>query len=117
MSGKINMKIDIEKIVRNVLIILTLISLVITFFNFTYLTYQDRNIDRINDFLIHYINGWLLWFDNILLYIFSIWYIILGIKSRKEVLLKVFFSIFSILTAVITLTFIVNFLANLFRMF
>ena len=117
MNTKINIKFDIEKIVKNILIILTLVSLVITLLNFTYLTYQDRNIDRINDFLINYVNGWVLWVDNILLYIFSVAYIILGIKSKKEVLLKVSFSIFSILTAVITLTFIINFLADLFGMF
>lgn len=116
MKGILNKEIHIEKFVRNTLIILTLISLVITVLNFTYLTYQDRNIDRINDFLINHVNTWVFWVDNILLYIFAIFYIILGVKSKEEVVLKVSFSIFSILTAIITLTFIVNFIANLFGM-
>ena len=110
------LNINVEKIVRNALIILTFISLIITILNFTYMVYQDRNIDRINVFLIDYINNWLLWVDNILLYIFSIIYMILGIRSKKEVLLKVSFSIFSIMTAIITLTFIVNFIAEFFGM-
>lgn len=90
-----------EIIVRNVLIVLTFISLIITFLNFTYLTYQERNIDLINNFLV---------------IIFAIIYIVLGIKSKKEVLLKVSFSIFSILTTMVVLTFIINFIASLFNM-
>ena len=111
------MKFDKEKIVRNILIILTSVSIIITFLNYTYITYQDMNINKINTFLIRYINGWLLWVDNILLYIFAIIYVFLGIKSKKEILLKVSFSIFSILTSMITLTFIVNFIAEIFGMF
>ena len=110
------LSINVEKIVRNALIILTFISLIITILNFTYMVYQDRNIDNINTFLINYINNWLLWVDNILLYIFSITYMILGIRSKKEVLLKVSFCLFSIMTAIITLTFIVNFIAEFFGM-
>ena len=90
-----------EIIVRNVLIVLTFISLIITFLNFTYLAYQERNIDLINNFLV---------------IIFAIIYIVLGIKSKKEVLLKVSFSIFSILTTMVVLTFIINFIASLFNM-
>ena len=116
MKNILNKEIHIEKFVRNTLIVLTLISLVIPILNFTYLTYQDRNIERINDFLVNYVNTWLFWVDNILLYIFAIFYIILGIKSKEEVALKISFSIFSILTAIITLTFIVNFIAEFFGM-
>ena len=111
------MKFDKEKIVRNILIILTFVSIIITFLNYTYITYQDMNINKINNFLIHYVNGWLLWVDNILLYVFAIIYIVLGIKSKKEILLKVSFSIFSILTTVIASTLIINLIASLFGMF
>ena len=106
-----------EIIVRNILIGLTAVSLVITMLNYTYQVYEDLNVDRINSFLVNYVNGWLMWIDNILLYIFAVMYIILGVKSKNEVLLKVCFSIFSILTAIMSLTFIVNGLAHLFGMF
>lgn len=106
-----------EKIVRNILIVLTVISLVITTLNFTYLIYQNMSIESINDFLIKYVNNWLLWIDNILIFIFAITYIVLGIKSKKEVLLKVVFSIFSIFTTMIALTFTINIIAELFHMF
>ncbi len=105
-----------EIIVRNVLIVLTFISLIITFLNFTYLTYQERNIDLINNFLVNYVNNAFLFIDNFLVIIFGIIYIVLGIKSKKEVLLKVSFSIFSILTTMVVLTFIINFIASLFNM-
>lgn len=105
-----------EIIVRNVLIVLTFISLIITFLNFTYLTYQERNIDLINNFLVNYVNNAFLFIDNFLVIIFAIIYIALGIKSKKEVLLKVSFSIFSILTTMVVLTFIINFIASLFNM-
>ena len=106
-----------EKIVRNVLIVLTFISLLITLFNFTYQVYDDRNIERINNLLVNYVNTFVMWIDNILLYVFAVIYIVLGVKSKKEVVLKVSFSIFSVLTAIITLTFLVNFVARLFGMF
>lgn len=106
-----------EIIVRNVLIGLTIISLIITMLNFTYQVYDDMNIEKINNFLVNYVNTFVMWIDNILLYIFAVIYIVLGVKSKKEVLLKVSFSIFSILTAIMSLTFIVNGLAHLFGMF
>lgn len=110
-------KVNAEPIVRNTLIVLTLINLIIMFLNFTYAVYDNMNIETINNVLVNYVNTWLMWIDNILLYIFAIIYIVIGVKSKKEVLLKVSFSIFSILTSMITLTFIVNFIAEIFGMF
>lgn len=110
-------KINFETFVRNTLIILTFINLIIVFLNFTYQVYDDLNIETINHFLVNYINTWLMFVDNILLYIFAVAYIILGIKSKKEVTLKISFSVFSILTCIITLVFIINFFANVFGIF
>ncbi len=111
-------KFDIEKIVKNGLIIFTFISFIIVVLNFTYLIYNySYDTTKINDFLLKYINGPLLWIDNILVYILAIFYIIIGIKSKKEVFLKVSFSIFSILTTMVVLTFIINFIAELFGLF
>lgn len=110
-------KANSEKIVRNTLIILTFISLIILFLNFTYAIYDNMNIEKINNVLVNYVNTWLMWIDSLLIFIFGIIYIVLGIKSKKEVLLKVSFSIFSILTTMISITFIINFIAEAFGMF
>lgn len=110
-------KIINETIIRNILIILTFISLIITYLNFTYLTYQNLNIDIINNFLVNYVNNWILWTNNILLFIFAVLYIVIGVKSKKEVLLKISFSIFSILTTMLTSTFIINSVAEIFSIF
>lgn len=109
-------KVNAEPIVRNTLIVLTLISLIIMFLNFTYAVYDNTNVEAINNLLVNHVNTWVMWIDNILLYIFAILYIVLGIKSKEEVILKVSFSIFSILTSMISLTFIINFIANAFGM-
>lgn len=110
-------KYQYESIVRNVLLILTAISLLILSLNWTYLIYQNQSVEQINDFLVHYVNGWVLWVDNILIYVLAGIYIVLGIQSKKEVVLKVSFSIFSILTTMIVMTFIVNVIAELFGVF
>jgi len=107
-----NNKFEVEKIIRNGLIILTLISLICSMFHFAYLFYQDNNIENINNFLLKY--DFILYIDNILLYIFALSYIILGIKSKKEVSLKVSFSVFSIITTMIVLSLIVNVIAEMF---
>ena len=111
------MKNNKEKIIRNILIVLTTISLIITILNLTYQVYVELNIEKINNFLVNYINTWLMWIDNIFLYIFAFIYIVLGIKSKNEIALKVSFGIFSILTSIMTLTFLVNLIARMFGMF
>ena len=111
------MKNNKEKIIRNILIVLTTISLIITILNLTYQVYEELNIEKINNFLVNYINTWLMWIDNIFLYIFAFIYIVLGIKSKNEIALKVSFGIFSILTSIMTLTFLVNLIARMFGMF
>ena len=110
-------KISSEKFVRNTLIVLTFINLIIVALNYTYQVYDNLNIERINHLLVNYVNTWIMWVDNILLYIFAIFYIILGIKSKKEVTLKISFSVFSILTCITTLVFVVNLFARMFGMF
>ena len=49
MASNKKIKFDKERIVRNILIILTLVSIIITFLNYTYITYQDMNINKINN--------------------------------------------------------------------
>lgn len=108
---------DVEKFIKISLIILTFISIMITILNFTYLTYIDQNIEKINNFLINYINGPLLWIDNILLFVFAFIYIICALESKKEIFLKISFSIIAVLTSMIPLSFIINALASIFGIF
>lgn len=109
-------KLNKEKAVRNILIVLVALSFIISSLNWTYLTYQNLNIEIINDLLVN-VNSWLLPLDNLLVYVFAIFYIILGIKSKKEVALKIAFSIFSILSTTIVMVLIVNFIAEIFKIF
>ena len=104
---------NIEKVFKYGFILFSFISLIITILNFTYITYQDGNIEKINNLLVNYVNK-TFWIENILLYIFAIGYIIISIKSKKDVLFKVSSCIFSILTSMIILTLIINILASAF---
>ena len=117
-KNKENNNNDIELLVRNILIILTIVSIIILTFNVTYAYYQDsNNIESLNTFIVDNINSYLLWIDNILIYLFAPLYIIIGIKSKKEVLIKISFSILSIITTMIFITFIINIIAGIFNIF
>lgn len=110
-------KISFEKIILIGLIVLTLISLICNYFEFAYSFYNDStyNFEKINDFLIKY--NLIIIIDNLLLYLFAITYIVLSIKSKKEVLLKVSLSIFSILSTMCVITLITNEIAEAFGVF
>lgn len=107
------MKKNLEKIFKYGFIIFSFISLIITILNFTYIIYPDGDTETINNLLVNYVNK-TFWIENIILYIFSVGYIIFSIKSKKEVLLKVSFCVFSILTSIIVLALIMEFLASQF---
>ncbi len=117
MAKNKNKNINWEIIVRNTLIVLTFISFVVLLFNTTYHIYQNLNIESINEFIIKYINSSILWIDTILLYVFAIIYIVLAIKSKKEVVVKVSFSVLAILTNIVTMTIFINKIADCFRIF
>ena len=105
-----------EHLIRNILIGLTIVSLIITLLNHTYAVYQDRNIEIINNLLVNYINGWLFWIDNLLVIVFALWYIVLALQSKCERVIKISFSIFSIITTMLVSNFIINFVASIFQM-
>ena len=117
-------KINTEKLVRNILIVLTLISLIIL------LTYTmerlygcelsstrgisattENNYINFNSFVTS--NAWLIYADNFLLYIFALIYLVLGIKSKNERVLKVSFCIFSVLTTLLVYFSIADSLARM----
>ena len=59
----------------------------------------------------------ILWSNNILIYLISIFYIIDTIRYQDNKLLRLSFCIFSILTTIVVQTFIINFIASLFGIF
>ena len=107
----------LEKIVRNILIVLTIISLLINALQFTNVIYSRMNTVRLNDVLVSPIFTFILWADNILLYIFACWYMILAERSKKEVLIKVSFSILSMLTTISFSVIVINLVAEFFGLF
>lgn len=109
---------NFEKIIQIILIILTIISLIINALQYTYGIYNmTYNTERLNSLLISRPFSILLWCDNILIYIFGLLNIYCSIKSKKEILLNVSFSLFSIFTTMVVATFIINFVASIFGLF
>lgn len=106
------------KIVGMILIVLTGISLIINALLFTNMIYSCSYItDNLNSLLISKPFDILLWIDNILIYLFALLYIIDAIESKKEVLLKISFSLFSVFTTIIVSNFCINFVATIFGIF
>lgn len=107
---------NFDKIVRTILIFLTLISLIIDILEITYFMYGDNyNMIFLNQLLSSKFYIVLLWTDNILIYFFALLYILSAIDSKKEILLKIIFSLFSVLTTFVLLVLIINiFVVRLF---
>lgn len=107
-----------EIIIRNILIVVTLISLIINAMQFTNAIYSwCYDTTRLNDLLVSPIFTFILWADNILVYLFAAWYMVLAERSKQEVVLKIAFSLFAILTTITASTLIVNVIAELFGVF
>lgn len=107
------LNINIDKHVRNILIGLVFISLMIIVLNFTNAMYSDNDTTKLQK-ILNIINGPVMWIDSILIYLFSLIYIVATIQSKQEVVLKVSFSIFAILFNMITMTFFINMIAKIF---
>lgn len=108
------MRKNIDSFIRNVLIVLVLINLIVLVLNFTNIMYSDRSTESLQS-LLNFVNGPVLWIDGILLYMFSLLYIVAAIQSKQEIVLKISFSIFAILTNTMTIVFFVNLVAELFK--
>lgn len=107
-----------DKIVGFSLIILTMISLVMNGLYYTYAIYDcTYDVASLNQFLVSKPLEFILWIDNILIYVLGLIYIIEAIKTKKDRLLKVSLSLFSVLTTMIVSTGIINLIASLFGMF
>lgn len=106
------------KILEVILIILTFVSLVIDLLIITNNIYTFRyDTMSLNSVVVAMPFNVLLWVTNISIYFISIFYIIDTIKEKKNVLLKLSFCLFSILTTIVVFTLIMNFVAELFNIF
>ncbi len=113
-----NIKIkNFEKFVEISLIVFTIISLGIDLLVFAHSTYNCDAIYPITElssivtstpFMI------LFWIDNCLIYLFALLYIISALDTKEAVLLKISFSIFSVLTTIIIANIFINAVAGFF---
>lgn len=109
---------NFEKFVEIGLIALTIISLMINALEFTNIIYNwSYDTAGLNSLLISKPFNILLWTDNILIYLFGLFYIICAFDSKKDRVLKIAFSIFAILTTIVVSTLIINGVASLFGIF
>ncbi len=109
---------NFEKIVGIVLIVLTMISLIINAFIYTNMIYDwTYDTTNLNNIVVSTPFNVIMWIDNILIYVFSLFYIMSAIESKKDVFVKISFSIFSIVTSIIASNFIINGVASIFGIF
>ena len=117
---KEGLKKEVKNYERNVTIILvalTVISLIINVLVYTTGIYSDDtfyNTDAIRNVVN---SGWfmtILWVDNIAIYVTNLFYFASIIDSKRDMLVKISFGIFSILSTVLINVQIVNLVAGLF---
>ena len=117
---KEGLKKEVKNYERNVTIILvalTVISLIINVLVYTTGMYSDDtfyNTDAIRNVVN---SGWfmtILWVDNIAIYVTNLFYFAGIIDSKRDMLVKISFGIFSILSTVLINVQIVNLVAGLF---
>mgnify|MGYP000434130620 FL=1 len=117
---KEGLKKEVKNYERNVTIILvalTVISLIINVFVYTTGIYSDDtfyNTEAIRNVVN---SGWfmtILWVDNIAIYVTNLFYFAGIIDSKRDMLVKISFGIFSILSTVLINVQIVNLVAGLF---
>lgn len=110
---------NFDTIVGIILIVLTVISLVIDLFVFTHGICNNDiyHIEKIEALITSTPFTILFWVDNCLIYLFAFIYIVNAISTKKEMLVKISFSIFSILTTIIIATQLINVVGEWFGMF
>ncbi|CCY46318.1 unknown [Firmicutes bacterium CAG:822] len=117
---KEGLKKEVKNYERNVTIILvalTVISLIINVLVYTTGIYSDDtfyNTEAIRNVVN---SGWfmtILWVDNIAIYVTNLFYFAGIIDSKRDMLVKISFGIFSILSTVLINVQIVNLVAGLF---
>ncbi len=104
------------KFIEIMLIILTFISLIFSFLEYTNMLYSwTYDTANLNNLVISTPFTIILFIDNILIYIVSIFYIIDTVQKKNNLLLKISFCLCSIGTTIISSTFITNGIAKIFH--
>ena len=109
-----------ERNVTIVLVVLTAISLIIDFIAYTGMVYSDDaiyNIDTIRAIMNSGLFMFLIWVDNIAIYITNLFYFAGIIESKRDMIVKIAFMIFSVLSTILLNLQIVNLIADLFGIF
>lgn len=106
------------KWIEILLIILTFVSLIISALEYTNIIYNMvYDATKLNEFVVSTPFSIILWVDNILLFLVSIFYIIDTIQQKKNIFLKLSFCLFSICTTRVMSSFIISGIAKLFGIF
>ena len=106
------------KYVEIILIFLTLISLLTVALEYTNMIYNwSYDTTMLNNLVTSKLFNVILWIDNVLIYLLSIFYIIDTIQTKKNIFLKLSFCLFSIFTTMVVSSCVINFIASLFGVF
>lgn len=106
------------KWIEVLLIILTFVSLVINALEYTNMVYNmSYDTVKLNEFVVSTPFSVVLWIDNILIILLSVFYAIDTIRQKKNRLLKISFCVFSVCSTMLISTFIINGIAKLFGVF
>lgn len=120
---KEGLKKEIKNYERNVsiiLVVLTVISLVIDFISYTAMLYGDEtfyHVTAIRSIIDSGLFMTLIWVDNIAIYITNLFYFAGVFDSKRDMVVKIAFAIFSILSTILINLQIVNLIAGAFGMF
>ena len=109
-----------ERNVTIVLVVLTAISLIIDFIAYTGMVYSDKVMYETNTLRTVMNSGlfmFLIWVDNIAIYITNLFYFAGIIDSKRDMIVKIAFMIFSVLSIILINLQIVNLIADLFGIF
>lgn len=107
----------IEKIIEILFILFFIISLLINLVIHTHLADPCINLPEECNFTNDIISAfWFIvffWIHNVGLWILSIWYFILALRSKNDIVIKIVISFIAILTSGIIETLLINFILNL----
>ena len=109
-----------ERNVTIILVILTVISLIIDFLAYTGMVYNDEIIYNTTAIRSVINSGWfmtIVWVDNIAIYITNLFYFAGILDSKRDLIVKISFAIFSVLSTILINLQIVNLIADAFGIF
>lgn len=109
-----------ERNVTIILVILTVISLIIDFLAYTGMIYGDASFYNTTAIRSVINSGWfmtIVWTNNIAIYITNLFYFAGILDSKRDLIVKISFAIFSVLSTILINLQIVNLIADAFGMF